>query len=152
MYAANTSVSVEKSKAEIERTLARYGASGFAYGWQGSYAMIQFVAHDRRIRFLLPLPDKGAKEFTMTPGGRRRRSPDDCLAAWEQSCRQKWRALALAIKAKLEAVEAGIASFEDEFMAQIMLPNGQSVGEAMKPQIASSYQNGKMPPLLGYAP
>lgn len=30
-YAKDTSVSVEKSRAEIETTLARYGAESFAY-------------------------------------------------------------------------------------------------------------------------
>lgn len=30
-YAANTSVSVENSRMEIERTLARYGAKEFIY-------------------------------------------------------------------------------------------------------------------------
>lgn len=43
-YAADTSVSVERSKAEIEKTLTRYGASAFAYGWEGDEAMIQFRA------------------------------------------------------------------------------------------------------------
>jgi hypothetical protein len=32
-YAENTSVSVESSRGEIERTLQRYGAASFAYGW-----------------------------------------------------------------------------------------------------------------------
>jgi hypothetical protein len=34
-YAADTSVSVEKSRMEIERTLARYGADAFAYFSEG---------------------------------------------------------------------------------------------------------------------
>ncbi len=41
-YAATTSVSVAKSKAEIEDILQRYGASGFMSGWQGNLAMIFF--------------------------------------------------------------------------------------------------------------
>jgi hypothetical protein len=32
-YAANTEVSAEKSRAEIETVLRRYGATGFMYGW-----------------------------------------------------------------------------------------------------------------------
>lgn len=151
-YAQNTSVSVDKSKAEIEKILQRYGASGFAYGWQGNYAMIQFVANDRRIKFMLPLPDKNDKQFQFTGAQRRKRTPEAAHAEWEQACRQKWRALTLAIKAKLESVSSGIATFEDEFMAHILLPNGQTVGDAMKPQIAIAYQSNKMPPLLGYTP
>ncbi len=39
-YAAGTDVGVSKSKAEIERTLVRYGADQFAYGIDGTQAMI----------------------------------------------------------------------------------------------------------------
>jgi hypothetical protein len=48
-YAAQTSVSADKSRAEIERTLTRYGATSFAYGWQGSQAMVGFVMAGRQI-------------------------------------------------------------------------------------------------------
>ena len=48
-YAENTSVGTDKSRAEIERTLQRYGADGFMYGWQGARALVQFVAHGRQI-------------------------------------------------------------------------------------------------------
>ncbi|WP_198651245.1 hypothetical protein [Salinicola sp. CPA57] len=68
--------------------------------------------------------------------------------AWEQACRQRWRALALVIKAKLEAVESGITMFEEEFLAHIVLPNGGTVGGWMLPQIKKSYDSGSMPPLL----
>ena len=53
-------------------------------------------------------------------------------------------------KAKLEAVETGITEFEDEFLAHIVLPNGQTMGEFAKPQIAHAYDTGDMPPLLGH--
>jgi len=55
----------------------------------------------------------------------------------------------LAIKAKLECVEAGITTLEQEFMAHILLPNGSTVGEVVLPEIEASYQNKTMPPLLG---
>lgn len=35
-YAATTEVTSEKSRAEIERTVSRYGATGFMYGWQSA--------------------------------------------------------------------------------------------------------------------
>lgn len=41
-YAEQTSVRADRSRAEIERTLQRYGASSFAYGWQGNEATIMF--------------------------------------------------------------------------------------------------------------
>lgn len=147
-YAESTSVSTESSRAEIERTLRRYGASSFAYGWEADTAQIMFVADGRRVRFVLPLPDRGAREFTHTPTRGTPRSSAQAEAAWEQACRQRWRALALVIKAKLEAVEAGITSFEDEFLAHIMLPSGGTVGEWMRPQLEATYASNTMPALL----
>ena len=48
-FAADTSVSVEKSRAEVERTLARYGATAFGYMTEPGRAVIMFEAHGRRI-------------------------------------------------------------------------------------------------------
>ena len=145
-YAAQTSVSSEKSRAEIERTLQRYGATTFAYGWDAHGATIQFQASDRRIRFVLPLPNPHERRFTHHSRGAR--TPDAAQAQYEQVVRSSWRALALVIKAKLEAVEAGITTFEDEFLAHTVLPNGQTVGEWVGPQVDEVYLTGGMPALL----
>ena len=147
-YAENTSVSVDKSKAEIERTLQRYGADQFISGWDKHRAMIGFRMQGRQIKFIIKLPEKDSKEFTHTPGRKNKRDESKAYSAWEQACRQRWRALALVIKAKLEAVDTGITVFEDEFMAHIVLPDGQTVGEYMRPQIAVAYEKGSMPKLL----
>lgn len=149
-YAASTQVSSNKSRDEIERTLARYGADQFMYGWQDSAAVIAFRANERRIRFILPLPDRNAREFTHHDRGQRQ--PEAAERLYEQATRQRWRALALVIKAKLEAVESGISEFEDEFLAHVMLPGGQTVGEWMRPQVAEVYLTGSMPPMLPMLP
>ncbi|WP_422366371.1 hypothetical protein [Pelagibius sp.] len=147
-YAQSTTVAADKSRAEIEKILARYGADQFLYGWEVGQAVVAFRAHGRQIRFTLPMPDRNDEEFTLTPARRTRRSAEQIEAAYDQAVRQRWRALALVIKAKLEAVETGITEFEDEFMAQIVLPDGQTVGAFMKPQIAIAYDRGHMPKLL----
>lgn len=146
-YASQTSVSSEKSRGEIERTLARYGADSFAYGWQSSAAMIGFQAHGRNIKFVLPLPDRDDRSFVKTPTGQSRaRAAQE--RAYEQAVRQRWRALALVIKAKLEAVEAGIVTFEDEFAMHMVLPGGRTVADHVLPAIATAYDTGNVPPLL----
>lgn len=141
-YAENTSVGSDKSRAEIERTLARYGASSFMYGWDQDRAMVGFIANDRQVRFLLPMPNRDDREFTHTPARGDRRSPAQAEQAYEQAVRQRWRALALVIKAKLEAVEAGIVTFDEEFAMHFMLPNGRTVGEWVIPQLAHVYAGG----------
>jgi hypothetical protein len=147
-YASETSVPVEKTRAEIETTLNKYGADQFGYAQDTSrgLASIQFRAHERHIRFVLKLPDRNDKAFTFTPKRREVRSPEDRYKAWEQACRQRWRALGLCIKAKLEAVECGISEFEDEFLAHIVLPGGGTVSQLMRPQIDRAYISGEPPP------
>ena len=148
-YASDTSVSVSRSKAEIEAILERYGASQFMSGWDASQAVIGFTMpvgdEVRQVRFLLPMPDKADREFTHHSKGMR--TGDAALKTWEQACRQRWRALALVIKAKLEAVSAGISVFEDEFLANIVMHDGRTVSQHVRPTIAEIYQ-GNIQPLL----
>lgn len=147
VYAENTTVTTDKSRSEIEQTLRRYGADQFMYGWDQEKAIVGFRMSGRQIKFILKMPDRSDKEFTKTPTGKPR-AESQAAKEYEQACRQKWRALALVIKAKLEAVEAGISIFEDEFMANIVLPDGSTVSQFMLPQIEHVYETGKMPKML----
>ncbi len=155
-YATETTVSAEKSRLEIERTLMKFGARAFGYGTADNRAWVMFelpidpeskAPHYRRIRFILALPVPDDKQFAYGPGGRYR-SPVQRKAAYEQQVRSLWRALFLSIKAKLVAVEAGIATLEEEFLAHVMLPDGGTVGDWLAPQLARTYDAGVMPPLL----
>lgn len=145
-YAENTSVAVEKSRAEVERILDRYGATAFRYTKMEGQAVIEFAAHARMIRFTLPLPKRAS--YSLSPQGRKR-TATSADAAWEQACRSRWRALTLAVKAKLEAVESGIATFEEEFLAYIVLPSGsdanggKTIGQLAGPQIEAAYKGEK---------
>ena len=73
-YAAGTEVSTDRSKTEIEKTLARYGADQFMYGWETSRAMIGFRASGKMVRLSLPLPDRHSDEFLLTPSRKWQRS------------------------------------------------------------------------------
>ena len=107
--------------------------------------LIVFRMNGKQVKFILPLPQRD--EFKLTETGRTR-TENSQYEAWEKACRQRWRALKLVIQAKLEAVECGISVFEDEFLSNIMLPDGQTVGDFMRPQINQVYISGKMPPML----
>lgn len=146
-YAASTSVSSDRSRAEIERTLQRYSATSFAYGWQDDRAVVGFTLNDRQIRFILPMPDRKSHEFTRSDTGRARTSTA-ATAAYEQAVRQRWRALALVIKAKLEAVESGIVTFDDEFAMHMVLPDGSRAGDAVVRAINTAYATGTVAPML----
>lgn len=153
-YASETAVSPERSRSEIETTLRRYGASQFISGWNDDRgeAWLGFSAAARMVRFVLPLPKRDEARFTKrqvrTSGGRVKtidRSPLDAERAYEQAVRSCWRALCLVVKAKLEAVEAKISTFEQEFLAHICLPDGSTFGDWAKPQLEEVYASGKMP-------
>lgn len=141
-YASATDVSSDRSQQEIQRTLRRYGATQFAMGWTNSQAMIGFVIKDREVRFLLPMPDPQDRKFTHTPSKGLRRTAAQQEAEYEQAVRQRWRALNLVIKAKLEAVEAGIVDFDTEFLGQIVLPNGATVAETVIPRMQDALAGG----------
>jgi hypothetical protein len=122
-YAQRTSVPVDQSRREIEQTMARYGADSFAYMTNPEGATIGFRVQGRVVRITIPKAE-----------GRNA----------DQENRRRWRALLLVIKAKLEAVATGIATFEDEFLPYTVMPNGQTVAEWAHPQL-KEMELGKMP-------
>ena len=141
-FAENSKVPVANSQSEIRRTLEKYGATGFMFGESNGQALCAFEMKGRRIKFVMEVPIYGK---TLMGASRVVLSADRCA----QRTRTSWRCLLLAIKAKLECAESGISTFEQEFLAHIVMPNGMTIGQAIVPQIDQSYKDGKMPPLLG---
>src|SRR5712691_1164230 len=105
-YGAGTRVEVHRSRYELEHVLGRYGGSDFAFVEDNAHASIQFAIHGRYVQLALPLPDPHAPRFTHTPSGRPRTV---CAQerAYEQALRERWRALVLSVKGKLQSVESG---------------------------------------------
>lgn len=129
-YAVDTKVPVHQTRNEIERTLTRFGASSFAFAISEASAMILFEFSGRRIRFNVALP-KGLS-----------------VASTAKLQRERWRALFLSIKAKLVSVDTGIETFEEAFLAHVVLADGSTVAQQALPAIAQQYKTGKMAPLL----
>lgn len=146
-YASTTEVPADRSRAEIEKTLIRYGATSFAYGWEGNLVTIGFRMRERMVKFVLPMPDPDGDEFHVTSTGRER-TAKAAKDSYDQEVRRRWRALLLVIRAKLEAVESQISDFESEFLAAILLPDGRTYGQFAQPQIAHVYRTAEMPSLL----
>jgi hypothetical protein len=128
-YAADTKVPVSQSIAEIERTVQRYGGAQFGFGVTEEQAVVAFTKEGRQVRFFVPFGNK--KD-----------------AAYPKRQRQRMRALLLVIKARLEAVESGVESFEDSFMANIVLPDGSLVSHHVKRELKAAYETGQQPPAL----
>lgn len=149
-YASETLVSSEKSQAEIKTTLQKYGATKYAYYEDEDKAGIRCEMQGRQLQFIVTLPNRTADEFIYAGEGTRRKVRDVQAQHkfWEQACRQKWRALALIIKAKMVAVESGIVTFEQEFLSHILLNDGRTVADHALPVIAEVYKTGRIKPLL----
>lgn len=137
-YAVDTEVPVEKSRAQIEAMLSKAGADSFGYMNRDGKALLMFRLGGKNIMFDVPLPDKNAKKYTHYQNGHGGWTARTTVAAykiWEQACKSRWRALALCIKAKLEAVEVGIATFEEEFLAHVVLASGKTIGQEIIPRL-----------------
>jgi hypothetical protein len=147
-YANNTTVSPEKSQSDIRETLRRYGAEGFGIMEKGNKAYVMFEFSGLMIQLTVELPKKDDFEKTETGRARKAKATND---AYTQAIRQRWRALLLAIKAKLEAVECGISTIEREFMAFVVMPDGRNLGDHIIPRLKEISSTGNLPKLLTYA-
>lgn len=146
-YAKDTSVPVNKTRLDIEYALKEAGATEYIQGNSGSRCAIAFTLAGKKYRLTLDIPDINSLEVQLTPQ-KRRRTKAQAESYHAQLERSYWRALYLIIKAKLVAVESGIRTLEQEFREDMLLPNGQTVGEYMGPQVEQAYLTGNMPPLL----
>ncbi|WP_437958551.1 hypothetical protein WME76_02075 [Sorangium sp. So ce119] len=147
-YAKGTEVSVERSKAELDGLLSRAGATqrGVVQDDVAGTETVVFAMAGRHVRLALPLP----KLASVVVRSRGRRSWEEARRrAWEQQCRERWRAMVLLVKAKLETIALGLSTVEREFLADLYLPDGSTVGEALRPQLEEAYRSGSMPKLLG---
>lgn len=141
-YAERTTVPVEKSKAEIEQMITRFGASHYATLNEPGRHSIAFKIQVPEgpalsIRFDMPVPGVNEfKDFDHGRGGRTKRTDKAMWKAWDGEVRRRWRALALVIKSKLEAVETGITTFEEEFLAHIVTVDGRTIGTRLIPTLA----------------
>lgn len=123
-YAERTKVPVTQSKAEIEKLVKKYGADAFAIMERQGKVQIAFSLMDRNILFRMELPEG------------------------DQAQRSIWRALMLTIKGKIESAERGIETFEEAFLANIVMPDGRTVSETTRPAIENHYAGRTDVPLL----
>ena len=123
-YAERTKVPVHQSKGEIEKLVKRFGATAFGVMERDGMAQVAFVIDGRNILFRMPTPEDAQGE------------------------RSAWRALLLTIKGKMESAERGIETFEEAFLANIVMPDGRTVAQHTIPAIENHYEGRNDVPLL----
>ena len=114
-YASKTDVTVVRSRQQIEQLLIDHGAEGFLHGWNHEKDKIEFALRERVIRIEIIRPVKSYPDL-------------ETQSKVEQADRQRWRGLYLVVRAKLEAVESGLAIFDEEFLSYIVTASGRTVG------------------------
>lgn len=132
-YAERTAVPVDRSKQEIERLLVAAGATSVATLIEEARAALAFKLGGRNYRFLVPLDRDPRVSKRLDP---------------IQIRRQRWRALVLIVKAKLEAARSGITSLETELLPYAVLPGGRTVADDALPALERAYASGRDVPLL----
>lgn len=123
-YAADTQVPIGRSQDQIRQLVLGRGAIGWVCGEDNGKGMVAFKLEGRHLRFLITLSEK------------------------ERETRRLWRALHMAIKAKLVIAAEGIELFDEVFLSNIVQPNGRTVGEDIVPKITTMLERGKQAPLL----
>lgn len=132
-YAKNTSVPVARSKQKIEELLVSYGIEESFMGRSPRGDGIGWKYKGKVYKKNVPMPSKD----------------DKTEKQYEQEVRQRWRILYMSLKMKFEEIEAGVESFEDQFLAQMCLPDGTTVADFMKlPENIARLEKTKMPKLL----
>jgi len=132
----DTSVSIERSKEEIDKLLKKFGCIGIQWTWLDGKETLRFV-HEfelkgvkKGITFEIGIP-----EVSKHTG----RGYDKKMV---RNDRQAYRIVVHIIKAKLTAVETGVETFENEFLSKILfqLPDGrtQKVGDVILDQISGT--------------
>lgn len=146
-YAEKTDVAVEKTVAEIVTMIRRADGDQIAQLDGKDRFVIAFTMADRQVRFVVQFaaPTDDAFAFTRTnqhASSTVRRSPDAAFKAWDQHSRQRMRALMLVIKAKLESVASSVETFEQAFLANVVMSDGATLYDRVKAPIALEYSTG----------
>lgn len=137
-YAAGTSVDPSKTRSEIDTLLTKNGATHVAIQSAPDSATVAFEIAGKRYRITLPMPTmEQCKPGNKIPprwyGMQASQREEWVRGQRDQRLRERWRALFLVMKAKLEIARiSGFSSVEKEFLADKILPGGTTVYEEVQ--------------------
>lgn len=147
-YAEGTTVKIEQSIAEISAIVRKNGGGQFAQMLSDEKAAIAFTMQDRQVRFVVSFGSSADPAFATKGRWSEATTPAERKMKFEARQRQRMRALLLVIKAKLESVESEVETFEQAFLANVVMPNGATLHELVRERVSDAYLTGAMPLLL----
>jgi hypothetical protein len=129
----SSATSGDKAMAEIQRILQRFGCNKFGTmtDWDAGTLIVQFEWHGARVSFPANFKGYATAWLKENPWTSRKASTK---AEWEAKALEigsiaVYSILRDWIKAQVVAVETGLISFDEVFMAHVLLPNGQRMIE-----------------------
>ncbi len=108
-YATGTRCTLETSRRDIGRVLARYGAKRVRVIEDEKIFGIEFEMADRRVRFVLHIEGSPESKENL----------------------RLMRSLLMCIKNKLEMAHSKIETFDHAFFVNIVMPNGRTFGDEL---------------------
>lgn len=153
-YAAKTSVSVEKTRAQLDVLLGKHGAPQRRIGTDDvkGHAICEFVLGGHMVKMVVPLPLVSDFIRVHRRGYQHTTSVPEREKLHAQAVRERWRAILLLTKAKLEAISLGVATVEGEFLADVVLPNGNRVHDEIRGTLAQAFETKGSPKILLLGP
>jgi hypothetical protein len=138
-----TSIAVEKSQAEIRGLMRRFISGGYRIEEQQladgrELAVLAFSNGQHAVRFVAEIAAPDYDEMA----SRARRARSKSRAEIEDEMREAhrrvtWHGLAQAMKARLRSVDVGVQTFEEAFLANILVDGtGETVYQRMSEQLA----------------
>jgi hypothetical protein len=131
----STTVPVEKSQGEIRKLLAAHGAQEFAFGEATDetgtpWAAVSFTQRGLSVRLRVALKLDPREIERKLQRARTKTREEFTAEATEQEAKRIWRVLAWNLKARMVAVDEGLETWEEAFLAHIVNPaTGRTVYE-----------------------
>lgn len=118
----DTEVPVERSQREIRAMLRRYGADQFALGETAEHAEIAFRWRAMAVRMRVPIRPMTEDAARAYAKSRKRGAAKILEQRLEMEERRVWRVLYWLLKGRMEAIESGVETFEQAFLAHLLDP------------------------------
>lgn len=149
-FAEGTTVQAAATKGQIEDMLVAHGCDRFGSMADSTTARIMFSCQgiSYLIHINLPDPNDDAFWFYMRGSVQHRRAEPEGQDRYRAELNRRWRALYAVIKAKLIAVDEGITTFEDEFLAHTVLAGGHTFSETYVPMLRQAAEQGQLPNVM----
>jgi ribosomal protein S6E (S10) len=139
---AGTEVSVERTKEQLRQLLIRHKIEQlqFVEDWKMGLIGVAFVRTQvtgGKTKEGQPMAVAVPIRFTLPIAAARMTRSHYREAQWGKRERQVWRALYYYTKARLEAVEFGLETLTDAFMAHIVTGDGRTLGDHVRGHLST---------------